>query len=214
MLNAVIWRNINKRTGWRVVVVAGNGNHNKVLTCAAVAAQRHTWVSEYVTEGSEQGVGVRVCAARVCLLWVSSSFSRANWVLKRFSWHVCLGTSWKGCSRGVGGEAAGVRESHSAVSHRIRLAHLPKHNRKSQQQPQHRPAHLQNLFRSVLDMAKYYLLSTPARPFPPAAHVCGGDKAVRQAGRKRQRVCHLHTDATKGNKIATRAASSGGKEEV
>lgn len=102
----------------------------------------------------------------------------------------------------------------SSVSHRIRLAHLPKHSRKSQQQPQPRPAHLRNLFQNVSDMAKYYLLSTPVLPLP--THMCGGDKAVRQAGRKRQRVCHLHTDATKGNKIAkqrrqaTRAASSGG----
>lgn len=131
---------------------------------------------------------VHVCARRVCVCCGCQVPFHAQ--IECLSGLV--GTSaWARAKRGA--EGWGKRQqrgvSLSAVSHRIRLAHLPKHSRKSQPQPQPRPAHLRNLFRSVSDMAKYYLLSTPARPLPPSRSRVRGDKAVRQAGRKWQRVC-------------------------
>lgn len=55
-----------------------------------------------------------------------------------------------------------------------------------------------------------YCQRLPRRPPPVSCVPRGGDKAVRQAGRKlRLRMYHLHTlrrTQQKGNKIATRAA--------
>lgn len=99
----------------------------------------------------------------------------------------------------------------SAVSHRIRLAHLPKHSRKSLP-----PRAFAKFISQRFRYGQILFIVNACAPLPPSRSRVRGDKAVRQAGRKRQRVCvcHLHTDATKGNKIATRAASSGGNVSV
>jgi len=64
---------------------SGNGNHNKVLTCAAVGGWGRRRPMRLPTHIHTH------MHANTCV-WVSSSFSRANWVLKRFSWHVSAPT--------------------------------------------------------------------------------------------------------------------------